>query len=284
MSGDAAGVRGGDSVSTTNSEGGSSGGGGGTSSTSKRPHTLWSLPGQTRNPAGLGATGRSDSNPPTWALVKAHRCSMSAEITGKPGSTREGEDGTSGDCDDSGVGASTGDREGLFLPGSPLRSTLALAAQASPDAASRGTTNARSSTWALGKARRGSVSPVVVGKSSPSQSDGDEGGRSGCVPTASPSLEVAVVSSGAGTTPPAPRSILMTKKGGPASVRRATAISRGVRWLDIVQKEEQQAISRRKRASRWTGGCRKREGPPTAVPRASRALVFAREGEVAAAS
>lgn len=41
---------------------------------------------------------------------------------------------------------------------------------------------------------------------------------------------------------------------GPSSARRAAAISRGVRWLDIVQKEVEQAISRRKRAARWTGG------------------------------
>ena len=267
--------------------GGSGDGGAGSSSpTGKKTHAVWTLPGQTRTTARAGAGGRIDANALMLALGKAHHFPTSAEIAGKPLFTREGECGTSGDCDDGGVGASPGDRERPSLSGSLLRPALALSAQTPPVAASRGRTDARSPSWALGKARRGSLSPEFVGKSVPSQGDGGGAGRDGRATKASHSRRVAVERSGAGTAPPpppSPRSILVTSKA-PTSARRAAAISRGVRWLDIVQKEEERAISRRKRAARWTGGCRKREGPPSAGPRASRALVFARESEAAAAS
>lgn len=287
--GDADSVRGGDGVMVANGPGVSIGGGG-ASFAGKRLHTLWTLPGQgqgqgqTRTDAAVGSREVSDANSVMSNLGNAQHCSASAEIavTGKALSTREGTDGTSGDCHDGRVGASPNGREGISLSGSLLRSALALSTPRTPDGANRSRRYDYSTTRALGKARRGLTSPEGADKFLPSQSGEGGGGRSGCVSTATPSLEFAMSSSGVGTTPPAPRSILVTKKG-PTSFRRATA-SRGVRWLDIVQKEEQQAISRRRRAAKWTGGCRKARDPPTSAPRASSALLLAQEGEVDAAS
>lgn len=266
-------IRGRDGLCIASDRGGSGGG------------TLWALPGQTCTTAGAGARG-SDSNPPTRAaLGEARRFTMIVEdVAGKPASARGGEKGKSGDSGGGGrASAKTGDREGLSLLGSLLRSPLALPAQTSAGAASRVKADVRSSTWALGKARRRSTSPQAVEKCLPSRGGGGGVGRSGCVPTAGPSLAVAAATNGAGATSPAPRSILVTNKG-PASARRVGAVSRGVRWLDVVQKEQQQAISRRKRALKWTGGCRKREGPPPTSPRASRASVLSRQGDGAAAA
>eukprot|EP00752_Nemacystus_decipiens_P006433 g5795.t1 len=287
--GDADGACGGGRVSkATRDSGGGGGGASSTSSENKRPHILWMLPGQIRVAAGVAAGVRPEAHALMSGHWEAHGGSMSAEIASKPMFTREGEGGAGGNYDDGGVGTSTGGTERLSLSGSLLRSALALTAQThSPPvttSAPPGRSDLRSPSWALGKARRGSLSPKSVGKYGFSQSDGGGGGQGGRAPNGSPSRKDAVVSGDAGTTPPpAPRSILVTGKG-PASARRTTAISRGVRWLDIVENEEEQAISRRKRAARWTGGCRKREGPPTASPRASRALGGARENEVAVVS
>lgn len=188
--------------------------------------------------------------------------------------------------DGNGVGAGDG-ASGGNRGGSDSDSGWACASpeQTGGDAKTlRGRNKAPSSTWTLGTARRRSVSPEVgsqmvsPGGTSGNGRDSRGGGGGGGVTTATTPLKGALkgvaTSVGVGTTSPAPRSILVTSKE-TVSTRRVAAVALGVRWLDIVQEEEQQASNRRRRASRWTGGVKKRQGPPTAAPRVSRAKAFA---------